>query len=126
MTEAPTTPSIPRPATTVLLVRDGADGLEVLMVVRGEDKTQFASAMVFPGGVIDPEDADDAWLELVDGGEPLDAAERARRIAGFRELWEETGLLLIEAAGRSLAPPRARPRSARRCAARAGGSTSPP
>jgi 8-oxo-dGTP pyrophosphatase MutT (NUDIX family) len=89
------TAAIPRPCTTVLLVRDGADGLEVLMVVRHE-KSHFASALVFPGGGIDAEDADEAWLELLDGAEDLDAAERVRRIAGFRELYEETGVLLLD------------------------------
>jgi 8-oxo-dGTP pyrophosphatase MutT (NUDIX family) len=93
---SPSAPPVPRPSTTVLLVRDGADGLEVLMVVRN-DKSHFASAMVFPGGVIDAEDGDDAWLELLDGAEGLDPAERKRRIAGFRELYEETGVLLLEA-----------------------------
>ena len=92
----PTAPTVPRPSTTVLLVRDSADGLEVLMVVRNE-RSHFASAMVFPGGVIDAEDGDEAWLDLLDGAEGLDAAERTRRVAGFRELYEETGVLLIEA-----------------------------
>ena len=86
----------PLPSTTVLLVRDGADGLEVLMVVRNA-RSHFASALVFPGGVIEAEDADDAWLALIDGAEDLDAVERARRIAGFRELYEETGVLLLDA-----------------------------
>ena len=85
-----------RPATTVLLVRDGSEGLEVLMVVRAADSSQFSAAMVFPGGVIDPEDSDAAWLEFCDGLEGLDPAERARRIAGFRELYEETGVLLLD------------------------------
>jgi 8-oxo-dGTP pyrophosphatase MutT (NUDIX family) len=103
MTE-PNVLAAPRPSTTVLLVRDGADGLEVLMVVRGDDKGQYASAMVFPGGAVDPADADEAWLELVEGAADVGAAERARRIAGFRELWEETGLLLLEGlAGRPAA-----------------------
>ena len=66
------------------------------MVVRRNDKSQYAAAMVFPGGVVDPEDADPAWAELCDGAHGLDADERARRIAGFRELYEETGLLLVE------------------------------
>jgi 8-oxo-dGTP pyrophosphatase MutT (NUDIX family) len=83
-----------RPSTTVLLVRDGPGGLEVLMVVRPDDRSQYAAAMVFPGGVLEPEDADSAWLELCEGAEGLEDAERARRIAGYRELWEETGLLL--------------------------------
>src|ERR1700751_4445273 len=87
---------VPRPSTTVLLVRDSADGLEVLMVVRN-DRSQYASALVFPGGVIDAEDGDEAWLGLIDGAEGLDPAERTRRIAGFRELHEETGLLLLDA-----------------------------
>ena len=43
------TPQVPRHSTTVLLVRDGAAGLEVLMVIRNE-KAYLASAMVFPTG----------------------------------------------------------------------------
>jgi len=93
-------PAVPRPSTTVLLVRDGAQGLEVLMVVRNAE-SYFSSAMVFPGGVIDPEDADEAWLPLLTGAEGLDPLERARRVAGFRELWEETGILLLEAPQRA-------------------------
>lgn len=88
--------AVPRPSTTVLLVRDGAQGLEVLMVVRADDRSQFAAAMVFPGGVVDAEDADLAWLALCDGAEALEPLERARRVAGFRELYEETGLLLLD------------------------------
>jgi 8-oxo-dGTP pyrophosphatase MutT (NUDIX family) len=91
----------PRPSTTVLLVRDGADGLEVLMVVRSDDKSQYASAMVFPGGSLDVEDADEAWLAHLDGAEALDAGERARRIAGYRELYEETGVLLLDSPARA-------------------------
>ena len=94
------TAQVPRPSTTVLLVRDAPGGLEVLMVVRN-DKSHFASAMVFPGGVIDPEDRDEAWLDLVDGAEGLDPAERVRRVAGFRELYEETGVLLLDAPERA-------------------------
>jgi 8-oxo-dGTP pyrophosphatase MutT (NUDIX family) len=93
---AAATPAAPRPSTTVILVRDGAGGLEVLMVVRGSDRSQFSAAMVFPGGVIEPEDAGDVWTGLCDDAEGLDAAERARRVAGFRELYEETGILLLE------------------------------
>ncbi len=44
------------PAATVLLVRDGASGLETLMM-RRNSKLSFADGMwVFPGGKIDPED----------------------------------------------------------------------
>ena len=90
------TAAVPRPSTTVLLVRDSAGGLEVLMVTRA-DGSHYGSAMVFPGGILDAEDGDEAWLELADGADGLDAAERARRIAGLRELYEETGVLLLEA-----------------------------
>jgi len=88
--------AVPVPSTTVLLVRDGDEGLEVLMVVR-HARSYFPSAMVFPGGVIDPEDGEEAWLDHANGAEGLDAQERARRVAGFRELYEETGVLLVDA-----------------------------
>lgn len=93
----------PRPSTTVLLVRDGADGLEVLMVVRNE-RGQYASALVFPGGGVEPQDSDEAWLGLVAGGEDLEPAERARRVAGYREIHEETGMLLLDSPERRPAP----------------------
>lgn len=87
-----------RPSTTVLLVRDGPEGIEVLMVVRQNDRSQYASAMLFPGGTVDPSDSDERWLSLCEGAAELDAAERARRIAGFRELHEETGIALLQGA----------------------------
>lgn len=89
------TAPVPRPSTTVLLVRDGTNGLEVLMVVRNPE-SHYSSALVFPGGVIDAEDADDAWLDFLEGADGLDATERTRRVAGLRELHEETGLLLLD------------------------------
>ena len=60
MTEADqsSTPVTPLDASTVLLIRDSDDGIEVFMVVR-HSKADFASgALVFPGGKVDPEDAD--------------------------------------------------------------------
>lgn len=116
---APMTVQEPRPSTTVLLVRDGRQGLEVLMVVRNP-QAYLASAMVFPGGVIDPEDSDEAWFDLVDGAAGLDPDERARRIAGFRELYEETGILLLAEDG--VAPtPSAGSADFREVVARSGG-----
>lgn len=96
MTDAPPAVATPRPAVTVLLVR--RDPLAVLMVERGAVGA-FPGVLAFPGGVVDPGDADERWLDLVSvpaGLSPADfsAAERARRIAVARELWEETGLLL--------------------------------
>ncbi|HEX5858760.1 MAG TPA: NUDIX domain-containing protein, partial [Microbacterium sp.] len=48
-------PGIPV-AATVILARDGADGLEVLLIER-PDRGSFAGAWVFPGGKLDPGDA---------------------------------------------------------------------
>ena len=53
--ETPKAPVVPRPATTVLLVRpsvpgDGNSLLEVFMVVRHHAIDAFSGALVFPGG----------------------------------------------------------------------------
>jgi 8-oxo-dGTP pyrophosphatase MutT (NUDIX family) len=95
----------PRLATTVLLVRDRA-GLEVLMVERHE-QAWFASALVFPGGLVDPDDSHDDWLAHTVAQTALPPPERALRIAGFRELYEETGVFLADAATPVTAEPEA-------------------
>ena len=82
-----------RLSATVLLVRD--DPFEVLMV-RRHDKAHFASALVFPGGTIDPEDRDDAWLDHVIGADGLDEEARTLRVAACRELFEEASILLAD------------------------------
>ncbi|BEU99272.1 NUDIX hydrolase [Novosphingobium olei] len=92
MTETPKAPAAPRPAATVLLVRD--DPFEVLMVRRHAAAT-FASALVFPGGVVDDEDWHDDWLPLLRGHDGLSDHERAHRIAAARETWEEASILLV-------------------------------
>lgn len=71
-----------RPAATVVLVRDGFDELEVLMIHRGAD-TAFGGMWAFPGGVIEDHD-------VPDGTEP-DPLPAARRAAA-RETREEIGL----------------------------------
>jgi 8-oxo-dGTP pyrophosphatase MutT (NUDIX family) len=75
----PNEPAPARPASTILLLRDGADGLEVFMVVRNRQIDFAGGAMVFPGGRVDETDA-----AL---GEPF-------RVAAIREAFEETGVLL--------------------------------
>ena len=60
------TPATPRLACTVLLVRDRG-GLEVLMVERHENQN-FASALVFPGGLVDEDDGFDAWGPMTIAG----------------------------------------------------------
>jgi len=89
-------PSVPRKAATLLVVRD--DPFEVLMLRRHAGAT-FPSAMVFPGGVVEASDGDEEWLPHLIGADDLDAEERAYRIAALRETWEEASLLLAQDGG---------------------------
>lgn len=78
-----------RPASTVLLLRDGAAGLEVFMVVRHREIEFAGGALVFPGGRVEEADGKLA------GDDPLGAF----RIAGIRETFEECGVLLARPRG---------------------------
>ena len=75
------------PSATVVLLRDGDDELEVLMIHRGAG-TAFGGMWAFPGGVI--EDGD------VPAGTEPDPLPAARR-AAVRETLEEVGLDVDEA-----------------------------
>ncbi|MEL6984454.1 MAG: NUDIX hydrolase, partial [Actinomycetota bacterium] len=46
------------PAATILLLRDSPDGLETFMVVRHHQIDFASGALVFPGGKVDPGDAE--------------------------------------------------------------------
>lgn len=83
-------PSEPRLSSTVLLVRDDPT-LRVLMVVRSYQIDFASGAYVFPGGKVSADDRLDGWSEHVDGEYSGD--ERAVRIGGLREVFEESGLL---------------------------------
>ena len=96
----------PRPASTVLLLRDGvgaAEGrgeIEVFMMVRHYEIDFASGALVFPGGSVEKGDHDIiAHPELYSGGEGLDAASLSFRIAAIRETFEESGILLARACG---------------------------
>ena len=69
------------PAATVILVRDGADGLEVLMLHR-VSKVAFGGMWVFPGGRVDEGDR----------RTDADDDEACARRAAAREALEECGL----------------------------------
>lgn len=82
----------PVPAATILLLRDGREDLEVFMVVRHQQIDFASGALVFPGGKVD--DADCEVRDLCDGAEELDDTALSMRVAGIREAFEESGILL--------------------------------
>ena len=102
-------PVVPRAAATVVMLRDGADGLEVFMVRRHGMSDVLGGSYVFPGGKVD---ADDATLRPEDSldqtpdtlhaslGEPaLDAVQAtAIYVAAVREAVEECGVLFAQPA----------------------------
>src|ERR1700736_557016 len=105
---------VPRPASTILLLRDsagpddngrGADGkergeIEVFMMVRHYEIDFNSGALVFPGGSVDKGDQEIiANPALYSGGEGVDAAALSFRIAAIRETFEESGILLARPQG---------------------------
>jgi len=92
-------PATPRPSATVLLLRDGARGLEVLMVERHHQIDFVAGALVFPGGQVDAADAEPALAARCAGVAGLSTEERALRVAAIRETFEEAGVLLARGRG---------------------------
>ncbi len=54
----------PRQAATAMVLRDGADGLEVLLVRRNPKSRFMGGAWVFPGGAVQPGDTDHAHAAL--------------------------------------------------------------
>jgi len=50
----------PRPAAAMILLRDGSEGVEVLLVQRNPEQNFMGGAWVFPGGGTRPDDADPA------------------------------------------------------------------
>ena len=102
----------PRAAATTLVVRDGAAGLEVLMVRRSLEASFMPGAYVFPGGAVDAGDGAPASVAACDEtaatlaqriGAVTQVGEQALAyaVAALRECFEECGLWLgaPEAAG---------------------------
>jgi len=95
---------VPAPAATVVLLRSGPGGPEVLLIHRPETMAFGPGLHVFPGGRVDPEDGAAASADQAPG-----AAEAAARALGdnvtpdeaialhraaLRELREEAGIAL--------------------------------
>ena len=92
----------PRPASTVLILRDSAARreVEVFMMVRHYEIDFASGALVFPGGSVDKNDREIiARPELYSGGEGLDADALSFRVAAIRETFEESGILLARPKG---------------------------
>jgi 8-oxo-dGTP pyrophosphatase MutT (NUDIX family) len=95
----------PRHASTVVLLRDQAEGMQAYLLRRTRTMAFAAGMYVFPGGSVDPRDetlADDAWAgpppaewaKLLSADEAL---TKALVCAAVRETFEESGVLLAGA-----------------------------
>lgn len=73
-----TTPGEPRPAATLVVLRDSPEGLQVLLTERPKHLRFMGGATVFPGGAVAAEDA---------GPDPA-------RACALREAFEEVGFVL--------------------------------
>jgi 8-oxo-dGTP pyrophosphatase MutT (NUDIX family) len=73
------TPTTARQAATVILLRGGTDGLEVLLVRRTPDARFMGGVWVFPGGAVDAGEGE---------------GDDAHRAAAIRELREEAAIAL--------------------------------
>lgn len=103
--EPPEVPVTPRPASTIVLLRDAEAGMEVLLMRRNRSAGFVPGAYVFPGGRVDGTDALPSVVERMDGLTPEAAATRlslagsdppaiAYYLAALREAFEETGIFV--------------------------------
>lgn len=99
-------PVVPKDAASVLLLRDAPGGGIQVLMVRRSGSSDFAAGMhVFPGGGVEEHDCGERMAALCEGMGPggamdlvYDAPSQARAlgilVAGIRETFEETGILL--------------------------------
>jgi 8-oxo-dGTP pyrophosphatase MutT (NUDIX family) len=95
----------PRPASTVILVREAAEGLEVYLLKRSPQSQFMPGNFVFPGGTVETGDNDpDFWSHRVDVGVETLFPSSARivdcenglahAVAAIRETFEEAGVFI--------------------------------
>lgn len=99
MTASVNPPAQARLAATVLLLREGAQGMEVFMVVRHQEIDFASGALVFPGGKLAAGDGDARVRARCSGADGLSAEQLALRVGALRESFEECGVLLARARG---------------------------
>ena len=111
--DPPDPPATPRPAATLVLLRNGRGGMETLLLKRSKRLGFIPGAYVFPGGGVDREDGLPDLLPHLSGISPDAARTRlgmergetgggatsepppmAFFVAALRETFEETGVLL--------------------------------
>ena len=110
----------PRPAATVVVLRDSSSGPEVFMVRRHADTAFMGGAHVFPGGRVEKADRDggEAWCDGIAHAArqlpDLPSWEAvAYHVAATRELFEEAGVLLARSADGEFVSLAGEPRSTR-------------
>lgn len=118
-----------RSASTVVLLRDGMAGLEVLLLRRDPRAKFFPGFHVFPGGAVLPEDCAHRAVARVTGMTDAEASTRldvtanglSFWLAAVRETFEECGITLAtDESGGTLEPERVRAILAERAALNAG------
>ncbi|MDQ3645900.1 MAG: MBL fold metallo-hydrolase [Actinomycetota bacterium] len=92
----------PRPAATLVILRDGPGGLEVLVTTRPKHLRFMGGAVVFPGGAVASADRDPRWeaasarppqqAAALLGSEPI--AAHAALVCALRESFEEVGFVI--------------------------------
>ena len=95
----------PKPAATVILIRDDEGELQTYLLRRSRRSSFFPGYYVFPGGAVDQGDKDsEFWLNHSDmnmeeltkrfGGDNSGEDILAYCVAGIRETFEEAGALI--------------------------------
>ncbi len=104
----------PRDAASVVMLRDGTQGLEVLLMRRHTDSAVLGGAYVFPGGKVDAADSSADMLARLDRapaelqprlGEPALSPDQAAAlyVAAAREAAEESGVLFLQVGAEEIA-----------------------